>query len=269
MKHPIGFLGFGSEHKESESVTAALVPQTPIKSLVQIRFPGSGRTLAYYNDRFSLSCGDAVYVSGKMAGSAGIVTDVSTKFRIHLADYEKVIALLDLTIHGDFVSVGDKMVSFGDQTITPSRFESWIIPPVDESKIIGDEDPDEVISGDGYSIDLEDIGGCDDLTQAILERALNYCQEGKVAYLAVQNGIGCAYVEGTKWYRVDFRCENGIITDLFCDCPYPYLCKHEVAVALTLRMLSANTKMEDGDHFVALDRWLFWKLASRSDSISL
>lgn len=66
--------------------------------------------LAYYNDRFDLNEGDVVYVSGKLADEPGVVVSVTTKFRIHTSDYERVLSLLDLTIHGSFSGVRDKMV---------------------------------------------------------------------------------------------------------------------------------------------------------------
>lgn len=50
---------------------------------------------------------------------------------------------------------------------------------------------------------------------------------------------------------------------------YSSLCKHEVAVALTLRMLLQQPQMENAGSFVALDRWLFWQLASRAETIDI
>lgn len=240
---------------------------TPVKSLVKIRFHSHSIELAYYNDHFDLQIGDVVYVSGKKAGEAGVVTSVTTKFRIHTSDYEKVLAKLDLTFHGSFTRVQDKMVCF-DIAIQPDQFASWVTPPVEKQK--ADAEPDEVISGEGYRIDLNDIGSCEDLTEAIYHRAVDYCAEGNVKYLYLQNGTGVAFVEGNKWYRVDFHYgSDGVITDLFCDCPYSNLCKHEVAVALTLRMLLKQPQMENATSFIALDRWLFWQLAARADAIDI
>ena len=88
-------------------------------------------------------------------------------------------------------------------------------------------------------------------------------------YLCVQNGVGRAYVEGTKWYRVDFHFSDGIMTDIYCDCPYSELCKHEVAVAITLKMLFKQPQFKDAGDFMALDRWLFWQLASRAETIDI
>lgn len=265
----IGFMHFGdSEDKAPVSVEAPVV-DAPVKSLVKIHFPESNRELSYYNDRFALQKGDVVYVAGKMAGEAGVVTSVTTKFRIHASDYQRVLVKLDLSFHGSFDRIQDKMVCYDADCIPAARFGSWVIPPVEENKK-DDEDSDEVISGEGYTIDIHNIEACEELTDLIGHRAIDYCADGRVRYLSIRDGIGCAYVEGTKWYRVDFRFNSdGLITDMFCDCPYPGLCKHEVAVALTLRMLFKQPQMRLDSDFVALDRWLFWRLASRSETITL
>lgn len=55
----------------------------------------------------------------------------------------------------------------------------------------------------------------------------------------------------------------------YCDCPYSDLCKHEVAVAITLRMLFKHPQFKNAGDFMALDRWVFWQLASRADSITI
>ena len=126
-----------------------------------------------------------------------------------------------------------------------------------------------MISGEGYTIDINHIEDCEDITDAIAERAVGYCREGRVRYLCVQGGVGRAYVEGGKWYRVDFHFCDGIMTNIYCDCPYSDLCKHEVAVAMTLRMLFRQPQFQNAGDFMALDRWTFWQLASRTDHIEL
>lgn len=270
MKRMIGFLTNNDAKAETPVVSAAVRTNTPVKSLVNIRFENRSMPLAYFNDRFDLHEGDVVYVSGKLAGEPGVVVSVTTKFRIHTADYERVLALLDLTIHGSFTRVRDKMVSFDDLAITPEQFDCWVTPPEDPKKKKDEsEDEDEVISGEGYTIDINNIEECEDITAAIAERAVNYCMEGRVRYLSVKNGVGRAYVEGSKWYRVDFHFRDGMMTDVFCDCPYPELCKHEVAVAITLRMLFNQPQFKTVSDFMALDRGLFWQLASRADTIDI
>ena len=270
MRRMIGFMASNESKTETPSVPTTIRGITPVKSLVKVRFECHSMPLAYYNDRFDLQEGDVVYVSGKLAGEPGVVVSVTTKFRIHTSDYERVLSLLDLRIHGFFTGVRDKMVSFGQIAITPEQFGGWVTPPEDpQKKKDEDEDEDEVVSGEGYTIDINIIETCEDITSVIAERAVGYCTEGRVRYLCVQNGVGCAYVEGTKWYRVDFHYCDGMMTDIYCDCPYSALCKHEVAVAITLRMLFKQPQFKNAADFMALDRWLFCQLASRADSIEL
>lgn len=76
-------------------------------------------------------------------------------------------------------------------------------------------------------------------------------------------------MKGTKWYRVDFCFSDGTMTDIYCDCPYPELCKHEVAAAFTLRMLFEQPQFKDISDFMAMDHRAFWQLAARTDSICL
>lgn len=243
-------------------------PERPVRSLVEIYFPDRNLELSYYNDRFDLKDGDAVYVSGKLEGKIGIVTSVTTKFRIHLLEYQRVIAKLDVSIHGEFVQIQNRMVCFDPECLSPDRFGSWVFPPTLETDPKCPED--EVVSGEGYVIDLDDLASCPDLEDAVLWRAKDYDAGGQVRYLSRNQGHGCAFVEGTRWYRVDFRYQpDGIVTDLFCDCPYPRLCKHEAAVALSLRRLLSDPKLVQGQDFVALNRNLFWRLAAREDNVTI
>jgi hypothetical protein len=264
----IGFMAGSEVREETPPIAEAVHTSTPVKSLVRVCFENHSAPLAYYNDRFDLHEGDVVYVSGKLAGVPGVVLSVTTRFRIHTSDYERVLALLDLTFHGSFTRVQDKMVSFRDIAISPDQFGSWVTPPEDPRKK-QEEDPDEVISGEGYTIDINNIEACEDITSTIAERAVNYCSEGRVRYLCIQDGVGRAYVVGSKWYRVDFRFSEGMMTDIYCDCPYSELCKHEVAVAITLKMLFKQPQFKNAGDFMALDRWLFWQLASRAETIDI
>ena len=60
-----------------------------------------------------------------------------------------------------------------------------------------------------------------------------------------------------------------MMTDIYCDCPYPELCKHEGAAAFTLRMLFEQPQFKDISDFMAMDHRAFWQLAARTDSICL
>lgn len=269
MKKMIGFMAGNESGAAPHAVSAEGRTTAAVKSLVKVRFEQHPTALAYYNDRFDLRQGDVVYVSGKLAGSPGVVVSVSTKFCIHTSDYERVLSLLDLTIHGSFTRVGDKMVSFDRIAVTPERFASWITPPEDPRKKKDEAEEDEVISGEGYAIDINHLEDCEDITAAIAERGFHYCKEGRVRYLCVRSGVGTAFVEGNRWYRLDFRFNEGRMTDLYCDCPYPGLCKHEVAVALTLYMLFKQPRFANAGDFMALDHQTFWQLASRGETINL
>ena len=174
MKRIIGFMVSDEPKMETPVAPTTIRSITPVKSLVKVRFECHSMPLAYYNDHFDLQDGDVVYVSGKLAGEPGVVVSVTTKFRIHTSDYERVLSLLDLTIHGSFTRVRDKMVSFDQLAITPEQFGSWVTPPENpKKKKAEDEDGDEVISGEGYTIDTNNIEDCEDITSAIAERAVN------------------------------------------------------------------------------------------------
>jgi len=270
MNKVLGFIASDEAVADSPEVPVTSRATTPVKSLVKIRFENFYKPLTYYNDLFDLKEGDVVYVSGKLASQPGIVVSVTTKFRIHTSDYERVLSLLDLSFHGCFNRVRDKMVCFDVTSLPADRFGEWVTPPIDpKKKKDPDELEDEVISGEGYAIDLNNIEACEDIASDVAERAVNYCVEGRVRYLCISNGVGRAYVEGSKWYRVDFHFSEGMMTDIYCDCPYSDLCKHEVAVALTLRMLLKQPQMNSVNDFVALDRGIFWQLASRSETIEV
>ena len=60
-------IGFTAEHTERKPEAPVVAEQrciVPRKSLVQVRFPGKGMALSYYNDLFDLKPGDFVYVDG-------------------------------------------------------------------------------------------------------------------------------------------------------------------------------------------------------------
>lgn len=80
-----GFGGFGTDKKEALPVPSTKQESiTPRKSVVQVRFPGKGMSLAYYNDQFDLKIGDLVYVDGKLEGQLGRVTEITYNFKIKI-----------------------------------------------------------------------------------------------------------------------------------------------------------------------------------------
>ncbi len=252
-------LGFNrSEEKENRAACEGgrIRTNAPVKSLARIRFPEKGGSYTYYNDRFDLRKGDLVFVSGKLAGVPGFVEAVNYKFKIDLADYELVIACPEIRISGSYIPVLDKMVSCDPHAVRPDTFRSWVRPPLPDG-----EEPPEFVTGEGYGFELEHFTDDDDADPAILGRALDYCGKGLVRYLSVRDGGGTAFVEGTKWYEVNFRFSDGNVSDMYCECPYPGLCKHNLAVLFNLRELVGKLDRED---FTAIDSGYFFRMLSIS-----
>ena len=82
--------GFGAGTQEKKEMVPTyqedLKTIVPRKSLVQVRFPGKGMALTYFNDLFDLKVGDRVYVDGKLEGQLGHVVDVSYNFEVKISD---------------------------------------------------------------------------------------------------------------------------------------------------------------------------------------
>ena len=234
-------IGFSIEPAQEAPTLTLPVPEPskPVRSLVQVRFEGDGRLLTYYNDLFDLAPGDRVFVSGKLAGIPGTVEKITTKFKINLSNYERVISMARIEIHGSYEKLIDKMVSYDSIALSPDQFRAWAKPPRAEEE--------EIVAGDGFEIN----------------RAVEYCRNGNVAYISVINGIGTAFVHGTEWYEVNFRLDNALLTEMYCECPYPGLCKHLIAVAIILNGL-VKEGLDTEKDFVAIDDSYFWGFVARS-----
>ncbi len=258
-------MGFGrDEMKETRDVLLPTVeePKKPVKSLVRVHFEDEAYELTYFNDRFDLKPGDRVFVSGKRAGEVGIVNSVSTKFRIKASNYERVIALAQTPIHGTYKPVADKMLSYDSAALSPEAFRTWVMLP---EELVLEEEDDEIISGDGYEIPLDDPHNAEGVDKAVFGRALNYCSSGRIGYISVQDGVGRAYVEGEHWYELDFRIRDNAIEEAYCDCPYPGLCKHLLAVAVTLSVMSNHGDLDLGRDFMLIDADRFFSMIKRNE----
>ncbi len=240
-----------------DSIPVPPVRNEPVRSLVRVRFEADRRVLTYYNDRFNLAPGDRVFVSGKLAGCPGTVESVTTRFKINLADYEKVIHRASAELHGTYERMIDKMVSYDATALRPEAFRTWAAPPKANDA--------EFVLGEGYTLDPETMGSDDEINPAVLQRAFDYCRQGNVAYISVLNGLGTAFVNGTKWYEVNFRLDGSVLTEMYCDCPYPDLCKHLLAVSVTLQALM-QAGLNTARDFVVIDDSYFWLLAAKSTS---
>lgn len=223
--------GFGAAQKEEKNTAptyqTAQKTAVPRKSLVHVRFPGRGMALAYYNDRFDLKIGDRVYVDGKLEGQLGRVTEINYNFKIKISDYQKVIALVDTEISGEFHLAGSHIVTFDAATLPAEKAALWFKAP--------DTEEEEYVSGsDGSAFLLADLSGMK-ITAAIADRGHAYYLENRVRYLCLDGARGFAIVEGSRNYTVEFQYRNGEIRDLVCDCPCACTCKHEFAAMLQLR----------------------------------
>ena len=104
--------------------------------------------------------------------------------------------------------------------------------------------------------------GRDDIgeTPEVIDRALEYCRTGKIGYVSVRNGIGRAFVQGAKWYELEFRIRNNAIEEAYCSCPFPGLCKHLLAVAIMLSVISRNGDIDLDRDFVLIDKNRFFEM---------
>lgn len=224
-------IGFAIDHPEDKSAepvyTAPEQPAAPRKSVVQVFFPQRNTTLAYYNDRFDLHCGDLVYVEGKLEGQRGRITKVSYNFKIKVSDYKRVIAVVDTAVSGQFFVAGSHFVTFDAAALPVSKVSAWFLPPKSED--------DEFVSGcDETSFRLDDLKSMQ-VSAAIAERGHNYYVENKVRYLCLDGTRGYAIVEGREAYEVEFDYRNGQISGLICSCFCSGLCKHQFATMLQLQ----------------------------------
>lgn len=223
--------GFGSTPVDKKTVMPAYRPEketiSPRKSVVQVRFPGRGMALSYYNDQFDLKVGDLVYVDGKLEGQLGHITDVNYNFKIKISEYKKVIAVVDTEVHGQFFAAGSHFVTFDVATLPMEQISMWFKAPVKEGEVY-------VSGNDDTSFRLDDLKGMN-ITSAIAERGHKYFMENRVRYICLNDAQGYAIVEGNESYTIEFEYHNGEISHLVCDCPCSYNCKHEFAAMLQLR----------------------------------
>lgn len=256
-------IGFAAEHPAEKQNEAAYITQkvqtVPRKSVVQVRFPGRGMALAYYNDLFDLKCGDMVYVDGKLEGMLGRVTEVNYNFKIKISDYKRVIAVVDTTVHGQFFMAGSHFVTFDRETLPNSKVVRWFKAPAKED--------DEFVSGsDDTTFRLDDLKGMN-VSAAIAERGHEYYLENKVRYISIDGSKGYAIVEGSESYEVEFEYRNGEIGQLICSCFCSYNCKHEFAAMLqlkeTLELIEKNyaDEYERTGYFAAINKGTLFAFA--------
>lgn len=227
MAFKIGFLTDTNEKKPvEEAYTALHKAVVPRKSVVQIYFAKRDMTLAYYNDQFDLKPGDMVYVDGKLEGMLGRVTQVNYNFKIKLADYKRVIAVVDTDVSGQFFIAGSHFVTFDRKALPSRKAALWFVAPLKEDEI--------VCGGDDIRFCLDDLGNMN-ISPEIAQRGHEYYMENRVKYISIEGPYGYAIVEGCENYEVEFEYRNREIGNLVCSCFCSCNCKHEFAALLQLR----------------------------------
>ena len=259
----MGFkIGFAADYSENKVETPVVVePRSiaPRKSVVQVSFPGGGSSLAYYNDRFDLHVGDIVYVDGKLEGQRGRVVEVAYNFKIKVSDYKRVIGLADTEVHGHFFNAGSHFVTFDRVALPQSKIVTWYKAPAKED--------DEYASGsDDSSFSLDGLKSMK-ISAAIAERGHDYYMENRVRYISIDGTKGCAIVEGSEPYEVEFEYRNGEISGLVCSCFCSYNCKHEFAAMLqlkeTLEMIEKHyaAQYDETGYFAAVNKGTLFAFA--------
>ena len=253
MTYKIGFLAERADSNTENIIHTANRGETvPKKSVVQVWFPETGTSLAYYNDKFDLRCGDLVYVEGKLEGVLGRVTEVSCNFKIRLSDYKRVTALVDTDVKGRFYMAGSHFAAFDCSVLPYDKVLSWFKAP---------ENPeDEYVSGsDDSAFCLDNLGDMK-VSAEIAERGEEYYLDNNVVYISVDGGRGRAIVQGGKAYEVEFNYNNGEISGLVCGCFCSGVCKHEFAAMLqlreTLKLIDENypQQYKDSGCFAAISK---------------
>lgn len=228
MKFPIGFRFEEPATVSREClVENTLITDTPVRSLVDVRFPARNMTLPYYNDRFDLAPGDLVYVEGKLEGLHGYVVNVNRCFKIKLSDYKRVIAKADTSVRGQLSFCDSHAVAFDRNVIPYSKVITWFKAPdlADEEYVTGE---------DNTGFMLENLASMN-VRHEIAERGHEYYINNKVSYICLDGIHGRAIVEGSKPYELEFDLVDGEIRNLVCSCYCSYPCKHEFAAMLQLR----------------------------------
>lgn len=161
--NPIGFNPFSKHTDRDVEKKSEIKAKSKVKpTIVQIFFPDRNRTLSYYNDRFGLRVGDIVFVDGKLEGSRGRVTAISTHFKVKVEDYKRVTGVADTHVVGQFFHASAHLITFDPLVLPWKQFCSWVKPPQED-------EPEYDISYDEDGFPLDDFSGLK-MTEAVAER---------------------------------------------------------------------------------------------------
>ena len=222
------------------------------KNLVEVRFEG-GLTLSYFSDLPEIKVGDVVTVEGKMEKEIAVVKKVLKSFKKPKFEMKWVSSIIDTNITGTYFKIEDDVVSL-DLTLTVDKFLS-IYAGVKYSENAG-------IGEDDIEINLEDLENSDLFDDELVKiKGQKLYKDGFVPFIYLNKGVGKAVVRSAnddEWYEIDFRCKQGRITYLACDCPYFGNCKHLYAFLLKLRDFTKKFfKQYNEDSFVMCKKECF------------
>lgn len=254
MKFKLGFSA--DEETQVQESAATTVTEGDkcecVRSVVNVTFD-CGKTFPYYNDAFNLQKGDSVYVDGKLAGLVGVVTDVTTKFKVDLEHYKRVLAKLDFVFHGEFVKINSLMVSFNSAALPFEQVRDWYIPPKEKEQ--------DFFVGEGYTFDL--FGDEANIEQGVYNKAIGLLIDGGLKYLSVADGVGRAVIGTENMHIVEFNYnpETHMLTDIYCDCLAFGFCKHCVAVCIAMNRLIRDEQFDEEKSFCGLDAGVFYEKA--------
>jgi len=226
------------------------------KSLVRVYFPSKSFSCTYFNDGLELHKGDTVFVEGKLEGLRGIVTEITFTYKIKLFDYKRVIAKADTSVRGEVFFGDTYVIAFDNETLSYEKCRGWFLPPVDEETVISEDDE--------YGFPLEQLNSikisCDEA-----EKGRDLFFSCSVALLCIEGDRGKAIITDRAVHEVEFRFENGMISNLVCDCYSCSHCEHEFAALLQLQKLlkdiEKNFPKYTGKDFIAIDRSEFFSIA--------
>lgn len=225
MKFPIGFRSQENPEKMPEIKRAEGQRGEVSPSMVLVRLPGCHIPLSYYNDRFELREGDIVFVEGKYEGVPGKVEKVTDKFHVDLEEYKRVLGVADTRVRGSFRQAGSHFITFAPEDLPYHQALSWHKAAEEEHHYIQYEEK-------GFALDTAAEWP---FKGEVLRRGGDYYGQNKVVYLCLEGEEGKAIVQGGEAYEVFFRYEDGQISDLVCDCPCGFPCKHEAAALMQLK----------------------------------
>lgn len=86
-------------------------------------------------------------------------------------------------------------------------------------------------------------------------------QCGTVYYLAIDDQIGCAFIKGDQWYRIDCTTYDGDLHGISCSCGSEGICEHALLMASTLRnLLKERALWHKYGVFVAIEHSFFQRV---------